>query len=151
MPAVPLAGDAVTRDEVVKGLENVLSSKNPQHFHADALRAAIALLTPPTTAEIEAARTWADGITVEQQPGMAVVTTPHLSATIIPVLRRALDALARESELQELVRVTCPPADENTVLRALKVGMKLRIVALEARVAELEGMLEVVDKETGAI
>jgi hypothetical protein len=46
----------MTRDEVVKGLEQMLLEPSLLLRDRDALRAAIALLQPPPTAEIEAAR-----------------------------------------------------------------------------------------------
>jgi hypothetical protein len=81
----------MTRDEVVKGLEGMfLGVRDEFHtWEAGVLRAAIAILTPPTTAEIEAARS-------------GVITSNARAAT----LNRALDALAREPAREAICAAT---------------------------------------------
>lgn len=119
----------MTRDEVVKGLERLLNGEMETAWAADPfVRAAIALLTPPTTDEIGAAREWAIGL---QQLCVAAnsgeVPTIHEIATWFmqgaqlqaETMIRALDSLARE------------PATEATLHRK-----NCRIAELEAERAE---------------
>lgn len=87
----------MTRDMVIRGLTRLLDSVTEkwwlEPFH-DALRSAIALLTVPSTADVEAAR---DVLALWRSnrggstPGTSTVAT----------LDRALDALAREPGFEE--------------------------------------------------
>ena len=83
----------MTRDEMIQCLEAVSNAGIVGKYH-DALRAAIALLQPPTTAEIEAAREAIRGLRTHM-----LGDCDRECAT----LDRALDALAREPGLEKSI------------------------------------------------
>jgi hypothetical protein len=116
----------MTRAEVVKGLSEVIVEEQAHvdqcHDHrgrharrASAIRAAISLLTPPTTEEIEAARKWA-----ARHPDTYYHTSDGQAVSLGRVFNRALDALA------------CEPATEAVLHRK-----NCRIASLEARLARV--------------
>lgn len=110
----------MTRDEAVKGLERVLSGLGGVFHGPDcaAVRAAIALLTPPSDALVNAAKAFV-GLTVD------VVEMRE-------ILLRALDALAREPGLEtDLERA-----------RANALVLASQSVALEAKLARVRELID---------
>jgi hypothetical protein len=126
------------RDEVVKGLEKVRGLccmlKPPRH-EVDVVEAAIALLQPPTTAEIEVVRAWLCshdwvGFTGDGKP-------------VTVFLEKALDALAREPGLEARLEAS-QKANRANVEGALKAMAEdhSRIAALEAQLARVQPVVD---------
>jgi hypothetical protein len=136
----------MTREEIIGWLRAFMGEEQSHidqcHDHqgrhalrAEALRAAIALLTPPPTAEIEAVRA---------QFKMCECGQPDCSVNRVnSTLDRALNALAREPGMEKSLEWERAAAGVNlqSALEAQKVRPEkaARIAALEARVAKAEG------------
>lgn len=122
-------GDNVTRDEVVKGLTTMLGVSCVTCAEENVVRAAIALLEPPTTEEIEAALDWLVNGPLDSPVGREVEV----------VLRRALAALAREPWLEAHVEKVEGQRDR---LNDLSIKRMHEIAALEAKLARVREAAE---------
>lgn len=129
----------MTRAEVVKGLTMTLALVRQeraglQQTMDEALRAAIALLTAPTTEEIEAAREWLEETRLEHHGSDLHPADDCYTCRQERTLRRGLDALAREPGMEVEVERMRHLWD---VESARKDDAMARIAALEAKLARV--------------